>query len=359
MAPRLGSESGSAAGLHLEPARSLEACWEEWSQLAEASGNVFLTPEWMRAWWETFGGDHELAITVVRRDDGSAAAIWPLYRDRRPPSSLRMIGHTQSDLLGPVCAPADLELAIDVLKELLAEEPALVFVGSSLAVSEQWSQRLGGAGIDAIASPTLVIAGRDWEEILGSRGKKLRRNVRRAERELARDREVVWRQATPATATADLETLVGLHRARWGLESGSFENLWGELHRRFVPVAAEAGWLRLLVLELDGSPAAALYNLRFMDNEFAYQSGRLPGLERLELGTLIHVHAIREAAAAGVREYRFLRGPRALQAALCQPRRPCRDRCGPPAPGPPGHCRLCCGWRRASRTLRVAACCGS
>ncbi len=60
-----------------------------------ASGNVFLTPEWMRAWWETFGaGHHELAITAVVREDRSVAAIWPLYRDRRPPSSLRMIGHT-------------------------------------------------------------------------------------------------------------------------------------------------------------------------------------------------------------------------------------------------------------------------
>jgi CelD/BcsL family acetyltransferase involved in cellulose biosynthesis len=298
-----------AAGFSLEPIADFEQRYEEWSALAAASGNVFLTPEWLDSWWQIFGEGHELAIWMARRGDGSALAILPLYRDRRPPRSLRMIGHTQSDLLGPVCAAADRELAAQALRSVLDQEPASVFVGNSLPVAEEWSSRLGGSGQELMPSPTLVIGGRDWEQILESRGKKFRRNARRAERQLGKEREVVWRTATVETVSEDLETLVALHRARWAGESGSFENRWGDLHRLFVPRAADAGWLRLMILELDGAPAAALYNLRFGEVEVSYQSGRDPDLEKLELGMVAHVHAVREAAAAGLAEYRFLRGP--------------------------------------------------
>ena len=61
-------------------------------------------------------------------------------------------------------------------------------------------------------------------------------------------------------------------------------------------------------LELDGRAVAGLYNLRFGEAESFYQGGRVAELARHSVGTLLHVHAIREAADDGLREYRFLRG---------------------------------------------------
>jgi len=299
-----------AGDLLVEPVDGFEPYREEWSRLALASGNVFLTPEWLTAWWETFGGGHELAISLVRRGD-TPIAILPLYRDARPPSSLRMIGHTQSDLLGPVCAPEDRELAATAMREAIEAEPASLFVGSSLPIREGWGERLGGTTVDSITSPILDLEGRTWDEFLSGQSRNFRRKTRKAENRLKREFDATWRFATAESAGADLETLIALHRARWEGESGAFEGLWGELHRRFVPVAAERGWLRLRLLDLDGRTVYAYYHLRFGRAESAYQSGRDPDpeLARYELGAIADAKAIREAIEAGLEEYRFLRGP--------------------------------------------------
>ncbi len=161
----------------------------------------------------------------------------------------------------------------------------------------------------SISSPSLDFGSRDWDQVLKGWSKNFRRNSGKAARRVERDFEAEWRLATPQSVDADLEILIELHRARWGDESGAFEGFWGELHRRFVPVAAEAGWLRLLVLELDGRPAAAYYNLRYGRAEMAYQYGRDPELGRYDLGTLCDLHGMRSALEDGLDEYRFLRGP--------------------------------------------------
>jgi CelD/BcsL family acetyltransferase involved in cellulose biosynthesis len=303
----------SRTAFSLEPLAGFESAREEWAELAAASGNVFLTSEWLGAWWQTFGEGHELVLQMVRREDGSAAAILPLYRDYRPPTALRMVGHTQSDLLGPVCAPEDRDLAAFALQSFLAEEGSSVFVGNSLPASENWTERLGGRAVDSMTSPSLVFEGRDWEQIFSGCSKNFRRNSGKAQRRLERDYEVAWRVATPQTAAADLEQLIELHRARWGAESGSFEGLWAELHRRFVVPAAEAGWLRLVTLEADGRPVAAYYNLRFGATEVSYQYGRDPEFARYELGTMADIHGMRSAIEAGLSEYGFLRGPEAYK----------------------------------------------
>ena len=300
--------AGSLDDVVFEPIGGFRERYDEWSQLALASGNVFLTPEWLGAWWETFGGEHELALRMVRHRDGSPLAILPLYRDRQSPSALRLVGHTQSDLLGPACAPEDRELATAALREAIAGDEADVFVGNSVEQDEGWCDALGGTVLDSMTSPVLEFAGRDWEQILADRSANFRSQMRRVERKLEREHEVSWRLADERSAGADLEMLIDLHRRRWGSESGAFEGLWGELQRRFVPLAAARGWLRLLVLELDGEPVAAAYNLRFGDAESFYQSGRDPEREKLKLGLALQVKAIRLAAGAGLAEYRFLRG---------------------------------------------------
>ena len=62
------------------------------------------------------------------------------------------------------------------------------------------------------------------------------------------------------------------------------------------------------MLELDGRPAAALYNLRFAGSESYYQAGRDPRYARWSVGFLLQCRAIADAIEDGVSEYRFLRG---------------------------------------------------
>ena len=61
-------------------------------------------------------------------------------------------------------------------------------------------------------------------------------------------------------------------------------------------------------MEVDGSPAAAWYGIRFGGAESYYQAGRDPALDDLSPGFVLLAHTIRSAFEDGMREYRFLLG---------------------------------------------------
>jgi CelD/BcsL family acetyltransferase involved in cellulose biosynthesis len=136
--------------------------------------------------------------------------------------------------------------------------------------------------------------------------------MRKYERRLARDHAVEFRLASdPIRLDADLDTLFALHRARW---PGSKWFAAAEaFHRDFAAAALERGWLRLWILELDGSPAAAWYGFRFGAVDFFYQGGRDPSLSQERVGIVLIIHTVREALRDGIREYRFLRGGEAYK----------------------------------------------
>ena len=114
-------------------------------------------------------------------------------------------------------------------------------------------------------SPVLPVDGRSFDEYLASRSRNLREQVRRRERKLARERDLVFRLADdPEPLDEDFGTLIRLHDARWGGDrAGAFAGPREGFHREFARRALERGWLRLWIMEVDGRPAAAWYGLRF------------------------------------------------------------------------------------------------
>ncbi len=53
----------------------------EWDALLPTDAHPFDLHCWYRCWWDTFGGDRELAVCTVRRD-GRLVAAFPLLRER-------------------------------------------------------------------------------------------------------------------------------------------------------------------------------------------------------------------------------------------------------------------------------------
>ena len=102
---------------------ALEAAGDEWDLLAEQSGNIFATKEWISIWWRHFG-THEPYLARVHAGDGRLVAIMPLYCwSRRPLRIVRFLGHGPGDELGPVCAPADRLQAGHALREVASTLP--------------------------------------------------------------------------------------------------------------------------------------------------------------------------------------------------------------------------------------------
>jgi len=269
--------------------------------LAAASGNVFATPEWHEQWLAWAGA--EPLLHGLRDESGVLRAVLPLVRERIGPIRLlRYSGHGPGDENGPVCAPADRESAVAGVQELLGRAGHHVFIGEQLP---QWAA--AGRVLTREGSPVVRIDGQSWDELLAARSRNFRDQARRRERKLGREHDLQFRLSDGDHLDVDLATLFRLHRARWGGDQTSFSRREA-FYRGFAAVAQERGWLRLWLIELDGVPAAAWLGFRYGNSDSYYQLGRDPAWDSASVGFVLLAHTIREAAADGRHEYRFLRG---------------------------------------------------
>jgi CelD/BcsL family acetyltransferase involved in cellulose biosynthesis len=297
--------------IELEAFEDLESRRELWTELASRSSNVFASWEWAAAWWRHFGARGRPAF-VECRSQGDPFAILPLYVDARGPLRLlRLLGHGPGDVLGPVCDPADAAAAGRALRQALEAglgAPWHWFLAERLP-SGPPADAIGGRVLQREACPELEIGGRSWEEFLASSSRNLREKLRRNTRKLEQEHTVDFRLCEDAERLdADIDTLVRLHRSRWGEGSSFDRDRVLAFHRDFAGLALERGWLRLWTMTVDGEDAAAWYGFRFDGVEAFYQSGRDPRLDRFSVGFLMLMRTIRAAFDDGLERYSFLRG---------------------------------------------------
>ena len=300
--------TAGARSLVIESLGDARSLGMRWAELARAGRNISSTWEWTSVWWHHFGSGRSLALRSVRDAGGRPVALLPLTQERRGPLRIvRFAGHGVADELGPVCAPEDRVSATAALRD--AADGADVLIAERLR--SDWPPRLlGGRILSEDESPVISLAAEgDWEAYLGARSANFRQQDRRRERKLQRGLDVRFRLANdPERLDADFDSLLALHRARWGAQSSAFSGARESFHREFSAVALSQGWLRLWLAEADGVPVAAWYGFRFAGVESYYQSGRDPRWDRHAVGAGILEHSIREAFADGVHEYRLLRG---------------------------------------------------
>jgi len=304
------ARGGDSLALELERVDDVAILQDEWAALAERSGNVFGTPEWIGTWWRHFGRGRELVLSTCRDAGADLVAVLPLYVwRRRPLRILRFLGHGAGDELGPVCAREDRPRAAAALLEVLAGERFDVLLAELLPQAGAWTSLLPGSRrLTTTGSPLLHLQGMTWERILAGCSSNLRQRARRLERALRRKHDVRFRLADdPARLAGDLDLLFRLHAARWG-SAGSTFLATEQFQREFAALAAARGWLRLWFLELDGIARAAWLGFRFAGAECYYQAGRDPDWDRSSVGFVLLVHTMRAAVEDGASEYRFLRG---------------------------------------------------
>jgi CelD/BcsL family acetyltransferase involved in cellulose biosynthesis len=302
-----------SGALKLEPVGGVAEIRAEWSALAEASGNPFMTPEWCEAWLEHVRLDVRLRLFAARREEGTLAALVPLVVTRgRYVRKARFLGFGPANELGPVAGPTDREEAAEALRQALAatRNDWDVFLGEYL-VGEGWAELVGGSFVAQKANPVLRGSWSSWDDYLATRSSGFRQELRRKERRLAQ-RGLAYRVVSePSQLERGLDVLFELHRARWGDSASRWFAGREAFQRAFSRKALERGWLRLCILELDGRPAAAYHGFRFVGSEWSYQFGRDPSEERSSVGLIIAADAVRRSLEEGATEFRL--GPGAQQ----------------------------------------------
>lgn len=295
--------------LSVEEVGSPESLTAKWANLAERSGNVFGSWEWLSLWWEHYGRGRTLRIAACRSADGELVAILPLYMYARGRLRVaRFLGHGPGDELGPVCALSDRPLAARALRRVADEWGLHLLVADRLPGDPAWRE-LGGSRLDAEASPLVRFETTSWAEFVAAKSRNFRHQSGKLERRLARGHRVEVRAADDRDRLErDLDLLFELHDQRWTEQESEFGSVDRPFQRAFAARAFELGWLRLRFLEVDGRAVATSYVLRFGDVDADYQNGRDPDFERASVGFVLLNHAVRSAVEDGQAEYRFLRG---------------------------------------------------
>lgn len=291
---------------------ALEDVREDWTRLADASGSIFSTYEWAQTWWRHYGEGDRLEIVSRLDASGRVTALLPLaVTSMNGLRVMRLVGHGVADQLAPVCAPEDRAHAVHAVQGVLGGRRSAVdlVLLERMPVQDGWLVLLPGVELRREPSPVLTTLGRTWEEYVAGRTSNMREQIRRRERKLAREHDLVFRLADdPDRLDDDLDLLFDLHVRRFGAESAGFATRHRAFHRDFAHAALRRGWLRLWFAEVDGRPLAAWYGFRFGGSDWFYQSGREPDAARLSVGFVLLVHTIRGAFQDGMGQYRFLRG---------------------------------------------------
>jgi CelD/BcsL family acetyltransferase involved in cellulose biosynthesis len=312
----------------IETTTGFAALRDDWNALLENSRSrcIFLTHEWLFTWWKYLAADRSLFILTVR-DKGKLVGILPLsltpaHYSRMIPRSLQFLGSglVGSDYLDAmVTSGLEQDVTEAFSEHLFRAEMVLHLTATrrSSSLVAQVAANLCGSGwtlVDTATNvcPYIKLRGQNWAEYLSSLGSSHRYNFNRRLRNLQKNHTLSIEVArTPEQAQPALDTVIGLHFKRW-MPKGRSEAFQDAktiaFHREFVELAAAQGWLRILVLRIDGMPAAALYGLRYGETFYFYQSGFDPQWSGQSIGLVTTGSAIKSAIEEGAAEYDFLHG---------------------------------------------------
>ena len=294
----------------------LERLEPEWRALLPhtSASDVFVSPTWLRVWWQEFGAGRELFLLSVRRQ-GELVGVTPLMRDG---DQLCFAGDTQvCDYMDVVAAPAEAEAVLSAVLRSLGEEPWRELV--------LWAVPEGSATLKAleVAAPALGLRAdieledvcpqldlpATWDDYLAGLAKKDRHELRRKLRKLSQGGEVRLEAVTqPADVMAALDDFLRLHRQRAD-KAAFMTDKMERFFRDIVAALAAEAQVELIFLTLGGVRVAAVLCFCDSDEALLYNSGYDPDYAYLSVGLLSKALALRKAIEEGKRRFDFLRGP--------------------------------------------------
>ena len=307
---------------------------EEWKELLKQTNlnSIFLTWEWVFAWWKYFGHNYKLWLIIARSGkDGRLAGIAPLVLKERSlikkypccyTFSFLGAGRAAGDYIEFIIKPGLEEIIGSLFVEYLVSNCKgfwpLVRLDGVLSESRMVELFRKNPSIKKIhihrdVCPYVLLPD-SWEDYISHLGAKNNRNLRRVQRKLEREYgdAVQYKAVTSENDLNDYMTNAFLlHqkvRKSHG-EAGSFNDpAMREFHREVAGDFLKKGWLRLYFLSVAGENVAMAYC--FFRNRilYSYSVGYDPDWKSYGVGKLVYTHAIKQGISDGAEEFDFLRG---------------------------------------------------
>lgn len=287
-----------------------------WDDLVRAMPrpSPFLLHGWLSAWWRHESQDARMAVHVARRDGRLVGAV-PFCTRRR--TGIRVTGF----MGGVHSALADVLLAAGE-----PEETAAAVVARAAATKHDLVDLFGLPGdsrlarlagdrlktVERVEAPVLDLTP-GWEAVYRSKTDSKKRNLhKRRRRQLSELGGVeVVRARTVDELDAALDDAFTLHTLRWaGRPDGSgFATATGRRwNREALHALAAEDLARIVLLRVDGRPAAFHYFLVFENRMYVYRLGFDPALARYSPGLVNTLDALEWAGEEGVERVEYLGG---------------------------------------------------
>ncbi|MDM8521075.1 GNAT family N-acetyltransferase [Anaerolineales bacterium HSG6] len=302
---------------------TFDALSVEWDNLLEraVSAPFFMRYAYQRAWWQYLGND-DLVLIVVRDDDDRLVGLVPLYGkiNQAGQRELSFVGCVEvSDYLDMLVDPNHAEAVYIALldcfasTDLMWDRLYLCSLPHNSPTHARFAELVQQRGWRVAVSqqdvcPVITLAD-SWDNYLAGIVKKQRHEIRRKIRRLERDaqvEQVVIDSEVGLDAAMDI--FIDLHQK----STPDKEDFWSDqlinFFKAFAHDAAQAGWLKLYFLEVDGAKLAAMLCFDY-DNQFLlYNSGYDPAYAKLSVGNVLTSYTIKAAIELGRTRYDFLRG---------------------------------------------------
>ena len=305
---------------------------DKWNALLAASpaNNFFLRWEWLWAWWKAYKEEnYELCILLIYRGDDliGIAPFYIVHKSWRNLFSYRRLmflgtkeGNVISEYMDVICRDGDEEDVLRNVVEFVAQEDLCddislhMIDASSKTVNclETISHNMKFLHIaaDKVESPYIRLND-GYGGFLNGLSSTMRYKIRTNEKRLESCNDAAFTKTDDILEfDRDFEELVRLHQCRWKLRKlhGSFSNdRFRNFQKMVMPYILKNGHLELRFLSVSGKNIAALYNIRYNNKIYFYQSGLDTSFDnKLAPGLLLHNHSIKEAVSNGLKEYDFL-----------------------------------------------------
>jgi CelD/BcsL family acetyltransferase involved in cellulose biosynthesis len=302
-----------------------------WNELLRASdaNTVFLTWEWVAAWWSAYGSPFDLILLKCTDSAGSVVGVAPFFRVKET-LGLRVPGYA----LYLLCDITGGSEKLDWIARDGSEEPVVkavvdwldsdtldwdIFFYDTVRPESKVAKHLvaecGRRHWFQIRSerPTFrVPIAASFDTYLNSLSKKMRSGIQQQVRRANKTFAVRARRCeTLEQLDDDLKTLFALHAKRWQ-ERGKTGNLFQSDKQLFYNELAKSclanGWLEFWMLEFDGKPVACEFGFCY-DGIYSFlQGGFDPEFGVYSVGVVLRASIMQSLIERRFRVYDFLLG---------------------------------------------------
>ncbi len=306
------------------PITSFQEIENEWESVLRDSpaDTLFLTSQWQKVWWDTFGDDHTM-VGFTYPASNEVAAIASLAKSG---DTVSFMGSEDTfDYNDFLIRPGYEEGFYQTLLECMEEQEfsmlRLVSLRESSPTLEMLPDMARKLGYTVEVEEEDVTSGiglpGTWDEYLGLLNKKDRHELRRKIRRMDSQTDWKWYSVTdPAEVKERLGEFIKLMRQS---RADKDEFMTPERERFFYNITqrmSELGLLQLYFLDMDGTTVATSLCFDYGGSRLLYNSGYDPKYAYYSVGLLLNAMCLKDAIERGLTYFDFLRGPEPYKAHL-------------------------------------------